>query len=273
MLDEKKWILGNVRLQAMRNKLPTYVDRDMIAEYHGIITALEKASGEDLSAFQIPETKITPRVTSIQIGSRRHPGHQNFSRESYCRADYFGRQLEGLIAYLPHVRGGGHGDPRDYDLLTDQQLEDLAAKFKIDGYGYAQGGGIDRRIIINALRERDRALHPSNQPSTIHIGSVTGSIIQQAPSHSPATLHYHDADVATIVAQIKAELERLPLSSNAKSDLDVEVKTVELQLSTAHPKKVIIQECLRSARAILEGITGSLIATEIVHKITQLIGQ
>ena len=115
-------------------------------------------------------------------------------------------------------------------------------------------------------------------PSTIQarnqqfICSVTGSIIQQAPSRSPATLNYQAADIANIIAQIKAELSTLPLSPAAKSELDVEVQTVALQLSAARPKNVVIHECLRSARAVLEGIAGSLVATEIVHKITQIIG-
>ena len=271
MLDEKKWTLANVRLQAMRKSIPTYVDKDLVAEYHGILAEFEEASGEDFSAFRIPESKITPRVTSIQIGTSRRPGRTHYSNESYCQGDYFERQVEGVAAYLPHVHSPNSSmSSRDYDSMSNQQLEDLAAKYNIDGYGDAHG--INRRIIITALRERDRALHhPSTQPA-IHIGSVTGSIIQQAPSHSPATFNYQPADVAGIVQQIKTELSQLPLSPTAKSDLDVEIQTVELQLSAARPKNVVIHECLRSARAILEGITGSLIATEIVQKITQIVG-
>jgi hypothetical protein len=273
MLDAKKWTLADVRLQAMRKSIPTYVDLDMVAEYHGIVSAFEEASGEDFSAFRIPDSKIAPRVTSIQLGSSRRPGRTSYSDEKYCQAEYFGRQIEGLAAYLPHIRTPNQSShSRDYDSLNNQQLEDLAKKYNIDSYGDSRGG-IDRRIIINALRDRDHALQQSHQPpSTIHIGSVTGSIIQQAPSHSPATLHYQPADIKKIVSEIKAELDKLPLSPQKKSELDVEVRTVELQLSAAQPKKVVIQECLRSARAILEGITGSLIATEIVHKITQIIG-
>ena len=272
MLDKKKWTLAGVRLQAMRKSIPTYVDKDMVAEYHGILTAFEEASGEDFSAFRIPDSKITPRVTSIQMGSSRRPGRSHYSSESYCRAEYFERQIEGVAAYLPHLQNpNSSADPRDYDSMSNQQLEDLAAKYNIGSYGDAHGG-IDRRIIITALRERDRTLHHPNSQSAIHIGSVTGSIIQQAPSHSPATLNYQAADLASIVEQIKAELSKLPLSPTAKSELDVEVQTVELQLSAARPKHVVIHECLRSARAILEGITGSLVATEIVHKITQIIG-
>lgn len=272
MLDEKKWTLASVRLQAMRNSIPTYVDKDMVAEYHGILTGFEEASGEDFSAFRIPDTKVTPRVTSIQMGSSRRPGRTQYSSESYCRGEYFERQIEGVAAYLPHVQSPNSSTgPRDYDSMTNQQLEDLAAKYNIGGYGDARGG-MDRRIIITALRERDRALHHPSSQSTIHIGSVTGSIIQQAPSRSPATLNYQAADIANIIAQIKAELSTLPLSPAAKSELDVEVQTVALQLSAARPKNVVIHECLRSARAVLEGIAGSLVATEIVHKITQIIG-
>jgi hypothetical protein len=162
MLDEKKWTLAGVRLQAMRKSIPTYVDKDMVAEYHGILTAFEEASGEDFSTFRIPDSKITPRVTSIQIGSSRRPGRSHYSSESYCRGEYFERQIEGVAAYLPHLQNpNSSADPRDYDSMSNQQLEDLAAKYNIGSYGDARGG-IDRRIIITALRERDRALHQVN---------------------------------------------------------------------------------------------------------------
>lgn len=255
----------------MRKCAPSYVDTDMISEYHGIVTALEQASGEDFSDFRIPASKITPRVTSIQIGSRHRPGRTHYSNESYCRGEFFERQLEGLAAYLPHVHNPDTSPaPRDYDSMTDQHLEDLASKYHIGGYGDSHG--IDRRAIITALRERDRSLHPSAMSPTIHIANVTGSIIQQSPSHSPATLHYQAADVASILALVKAELSTLPLSPEDRSELDVHVQTAESQLSTRRPSQIVVHECLRSARSILEGITGSLVATEIVHKITQIIG-
>jgi hypothetical protein len=102
----------------------------VIAEYHGIVTALEQASGEDLSDFRIPGSKITPRVTSIQIGSRHRPGRTHYSSESYCRGEYFERQLEGLAAYLPHIHSPNPPlAPRDYYSMTDEQLEDLASKY------------------------------------------------------------------------------------------------------------------------------------------------
>jgi len=272
MLDEKKWNLARVRLEAMRKSIPSYVDTDMVAEYHGIVSALEEASGESLSDFRIPSSKVTPRVTSVQLGGRRHPGRTHFSDESYCRGEYFERQVNGLATYLPHIHPPQTSSaPLDYDSMTNQHLEELASKYQIGGYGNARGG-IDRRVIITALRERDRSLHPPAMQPSIHIGSVTGSIIQQAPSNSPATLHYQATDVADIVARVKAELGRLPLSSEDQSELDIQVRTVESQLTARRPNQIVVRECLRSARAILEGIAGSLVATEIVHKITQIVG-
>lgn len=271
MIDEKKWNLARVRLEAMRKSIPRSIDTDMVAEYHGIISALGQASGEDLSDFRIHDLKVTRRVTSIQIGSRHGPGRVDHSPKGYCPRDYFKRQLEGLAAYLPHIHSPNTpAAPRDYDSMSDEVLENLASKYNIGGYGVARG--IDRRVIITALQERDRSLHhPAVQPA-IHIANVTGSIIQQSPSHSPATLNYQAADVASIFTLVKRELSTLPLSSEDRSELGVHVQTAESQLSTRRPNQVVVHECLQSARAILEGITGSIIATEIVQKITRLIG-
>jgi len=108
---------------------------------------------------------------------------------------------------------------------------------------------------------------------SLHIGQVTGSIIQQSPSHSPATLNFRPAEVEDVVSQIKAAIPKLPLTAPARSELDIEIQTIELQLSSSNPKGRVIAECLHSARAIMEGITGSLIATGIIQAITQIMAK
>lgn len=40
------------RFDAFRNRPPTWLDDDAVAQFHDIVTALEEASGEDLSLFQ-----------------------------------------------------------------------------------------------------------------------------------------------------------------------------------------------------------------------------
>jgi len=273
MRDEKQWALADAQFKALRTNIPNYVNEDLVNEYNAIVTLFESATDESLTAFRIPPSKVAPRMTSFQMGN---PKSATYSKVKFCDTTYFKRQVEGLASYLPSLRPstGVSVISRDYDALTDEQLEDLAHTHHIDGYGNAQGPGIERGIIISRLRERDRSLQPPQQVHhSLHIGHVTGSIIQQSPSHSPATLNYQPTEVRNVIEQIKSALDSLPVSLEAKNELGIEISTIELQLSSPNPKNRVIAECLHSARAILEGITGSLIASGIVHSITQILGQ
>jgi hypothetical protein len=66
MDDTKKWALARARFDALRNNLPSRIDRELVKEYHLILDALHDASDEDLSHFRIPENQLKPQVVGVQ---------------------------------------------------------------------------------------------------------------------------------------------------------------------------------------------------------------
>lgn len=276
MHDQKTWKLAISQFNALRSNIPTSISENLVNEYHEIVKSLELATAEDLSSFLIPETQLKPRVTSFRFATSRHPGNQTYSRDKFCDDDFFKRKIDALFQYLQTIersmesRAPADGS-RDYWSMRDIELEELANKYNIGGYA-DNTGQINRNIIIGELLKRDRALQLDKVPvqsHTINVGSMSGSVIQQGTSHSQANVQFKTEEVTNLVNQIKAALNDLPLSDGAKDELRSDVQTIEPQLSSSRPKLLIVSECLRSMRTILEGAAGDVTAAFLVHEIAK----
>jgi hypothetical protein len=193
MYDQKAWTLALARFHALRSNLPHSITEARVAEYHSILSSLEAASGEDFADFRIPPSDMQPEASGIAMGWRNQ--HKiTYSKELYGDEESFKRQVDGAARYVRAIESSQIGsadmiESKDYWSMTDDQLEALASRYNIGGYGNSMG--IDRNIIISQLHERDRALQPEAPPvqhHTISVGSMTGSVIQQGASRSSATL-------------------------------------------------------------------------------------
>jgi hypothetical protein len=58
MRDPQKWKFAIARFNGYYANIPSWLKAEEIADYHTLNTALEEASGEDLSNFRIPADKI-----------------------------------------------------------------------------------------------------------------------------------------------------------------------------------------------------------------------
>lgn len=114
--------------------------------------------------------------------------------------------------------------------------------------------------------------------NSINISGITGSIIatgdvqggirnivnmQNSTQESP--------DISKFIKELKEGIDSLRLSEEQVSELKAEVLTVEHQLDSPKPKNVIISESLKSVRAILEGVTGSALATGLLRQLAILL--
>jgi len=63
----------------------------------------------------------------------------------------------------------------------------------------------------------------------------------------------------------------LPVTNHA--DAQAQLATIEAQLSTSRPNSTIIGESLKTFRNILEGAAGSILASELIQRIPQLLHQ
>lgn len=108
MDDARKRSLAFAQFDAFRNHPPRAFDEDEVTQFHQIVTALEEASGEDLSSFRIPDSQMKRRVVSVgPVRARpgRPPsGGRKMSDKRYCDDSFIRRQIEGIVSYFQNLR-------------------------------------------------------------------------------------------------------------------------------------------------------------------------
>jgi hypothetical protein len=104
MDDARKWSLAVARFNAFRDDPPRWLDDDAVAQFHETVTALEQASGDDLSLFRIPDNQMRRQVISSRP-RRARPGRppsggKRMSEKRYCDDKFMRRQIEGIVSYF-----------------------------------------------------------------------------------------------------------------------------------------------------------------------------
>lgn len=121
--------------------------------------------------------------------------------------------------------------------------------------------------------EEVKAAGSVNYQITNNIGSMNNSQLQQHSNDSPQTLN-NQLDIAKLtdlVAHLKSAVNQLSINENDLKEYEAELKTIDSQMSSPKPKISILHESLKSLRSILEGATGSVLATELSLKISTII--
>lgn len=117
--------------------------------------------------------------------------------------------------------------------------------------------------------EEKKIAHQTSYNITNNIGSMQNSQLQQDSSGATQTLNVttESGDLKALVEELKNAIENLPLLQEQTQELHEAIATLEIQAKSSNPKQVIIGESLRTARNILEGTTGSIIAPGIIYKL------
>jgi hypothetical protein len=276
MVDPKTFKMAAFRLEALRRDIPEDITEDHVVEYHRLLRELQEASGEDLSAFRISDNEVQKRlVRSLVTFLGAPPPPPIYTEKKHCDRNLFSRQVEALWCYVQHLQADPNApppDPKDYWKMSDADLEKLAKKHGMMGAFGHQNWAKTRRDIISQLIMRDKSLEPKT-PTTSHTlnvgGDVTGSIIQQGSQNAHATLQFNAVEVRETVERIKAALPDLPISDDAKEELETDIQTVEPQLLSSRPKLPIIQACLTSMKGILQEATAHTGAILLAHEIAK----
>jgi hypothetical protein len=106
MDDDRKWHLAWAQLDAFSNNLPHTITEKHVAEFHAILDLLHEASGEEVSAFRIPDDEVRATPTSVrrQSYSGRIPGHVTYSKEKYCDRSLMLRRIEAVRGYFARIQ-------------------------------------------------------------------------------------------------------------------------------------------------------------------------
>ncbi|MEA2006251.1 MAG: hypothetical protein U9O50_08370 [Acidobacteriota bacterium] len=133
------------------------------------------------------------------------------------------------------------------------------------------------KILQPGIEEVENALSKPDEPTEhfppvkniIIIKEVTDSQIQIDSPHSiqiKADKELTDK-LEELNKFIKDNIEQLMLNEDDKQELQTEIQTIDIQLSSPKPKRNILKECVSSIRRIMEGATGQIIASQIIDKL------
>ena len=145
-------------------------------------------------------------------------------------------------------------------LITDKPYERVDLKSgKKDGYS---------NIAINVNLGVD--IMEKKIDNSVHIGKI---------GNGPIAIHSKDVkqqvnDINALrefISSFQQQLLDLNFNPNDRQEVNAEIETIETQLKLSRPKPIIIMESLKSLRNVLEGMTGSVLASELIPKITSFI--
>lgn len=132
------------------------------------------------------------------------------------------------------------------------------------------------RAVEEALNKPDR---PTQYfPAVINITSIGQMKNSQIQIDSPgatqvATFNENRYEkLKEVIQSIKESIDQFGIDQQQKSELQADIQTIELQISSPKPKATIITECLGSIKRILECAAGGAIASGLLSKIVALSG-
>jgi hypothetical protein len=163
-----------------------------------------------------------------------------------------GPEIENILQYL-------EGE----NLIKDEAQGEIVT---ITHWGVVQ--------VEKALSNPEKPTQYFPPVNIITIHSMVNSQIQQGTHHSNQTGAFSSEshhELNEFINLFKQSLTELQLKPDDHAEVQSEVATIEAQLASSRPKSGIIKESLKTLRNVLEGATGSLLATELLQKIAELL--
>jgi hypothetical protein len=148
--------------------------------------------------------------------------------------------------------------------------------------------GDDRafRILHAGIVEIEAALDKPEQPTdhfppfnVMFVGSMVNSQIQQGVDSGTQNLEVDSKGIASIsdlVDSLLSNLTQIGASGEKLDDLKSQLDTIQAQLKSPRPTKIILKESLKSIRSIVEGLAANVLTSKylpmIIAQIQQLGG-
>ncbi|MFC9419351.1 hypothetical protein ACIG6B_07370 [Bacillus mobilis] len=122
--------------------------------------------------------------------------------------------------------------------------------------------------------EKEKAQN-SNPITTIIQGNATGIQIQSQTSNSSQTIQQDNLDIQKVdelLHNIKEHLPQINLNNEQKEMINTNVELIEKQKQLKAPNSTIIREGFSTIRNVLEGVTGSIVASGLIHHLGLFLG-
>jgi hypothetical protein len=103
-------------------------------------------------------------------------------------------------------------------------------------------------------------------------GNASGIQIQQHTEKSTQTMiNELDWDkVSNFISTLRQNIDQIGLQEDAQQIVEAEIATLSTQIESGQPKSTVINQSLKTVRNVLEGVTGSLIASGLLHELAKL---
>lgn len=125
---------------------------------------------------------------------------------------------------------------------------------------------------VSFSKEEKREADKQNYTVNNFYGNTSGVQIQQHTQHSIQT-QINEMDLEKVnefILMLRGNLSHITLEREVKEALELEISKISNELMTNKPKTQIIKESMRTIKSVLEGITGSLIASGLLHEISKI---
>lgn len=152
-----------------------------------------------------------------------------------------------------------------------RQIIDTVRKIVLDWSIQLEEDGILGEGILFSEKEKQEA---SKQSYTVNnfYGSTSGVQIQQHTQHSTQTqINQMDLEkVESFLLKLQENLNELKLDNTTRETIEVELSVISKQLQSNKPETSIIRESMSTIRNIIEGVSGSLIASGLLHELSKI---
>ncbi|ANX12198.1 hypothetical protein ABE41_009275 [Fictibacillus arsenicus] len=290
-------IVQELQMEAMRStsNISDLLRKSMVVARKLKIIEFEQWVNQELNGFKVPRNEIPEYrevVGKIQWFNAYHgwspviiEDEEILDIVSKCKIAQPITEIEDLVKsdseYLViHL-------PQGQQNLLSKLLNEIA-EFRLT-FGKSQAQrmiDIVRNIILEwslKLEEdgimgeglsfsKEEKQEASKHDYTVVIGNATGVQIQQNTQNSNQTM-INEMDlgkVSTFISTLKENLNQIGLQEDSQQTVETEIATITTQLGATQPKSSVINQSLQTIRNVLEGITGSLLASGLLHELSKI---
>ena len=158
---------------------------------------------------------------------------------------------------------------------TDIIVDYLSGENLLDAV--ALGGSIS--ISHWGIKEIEEALENPTKPTThflpiniINVGNMSNSTINQSSFNQTSILDESKIrELNSILDMLSLNLKNFELSEAIINEINAEISTLHSQIKSPKPKNVIITECLKTIRSLIEGVASNAVAPFIINGINSLL--
>lgn len=122
-----------------------------------------------------------------------------------------------------------------------------------------------------SFSEKEKAVASEGNYTINHFhGNMNNTQLQQNTNNSTQSMVNETIDISKVLELVKLleeNINEIELSQVKKSEIDAELKTINSQILSQKPKHRIIKESFSTIRNILEGATGSILASGLLYKL------